>query len=311
MSNLREKAREVKSAGEAKRGEFQPTGVPLAVYDFWLSNSNSKKACAIKYGERKENFCHFWRIVAFWGPLRWLGRKAEQAFPFIAAALFITGLISFAIALFVVKDFWLVTLAGLGLTAGIAVLLLGFLSGISLALTPYLRRAYDLPKSKFMWTFFTLGLPASVPGYVITKTCQGIGWAFRNYPRQSWAVGAGLVTTSFFLSIGLTTGLSGMFVALGVVLGLFALVAATIITGVWISTYIEGKRELDRQKFDEFKVAYREEYGRDYVPPASKPSRIKAILRGIGDFIILIGQVVRVNKWKICPTVEIKTGSTY
>jgi hypothetical protein len=52
--------------------------------------------------------------------------------------------------------------------------------------------------------------------------------------------------------------------------------------------------------------------GKTDVPPwvamhEKKPSRVKRFFRGVGDFLVLLAQIVRVKKWKICPLVEIPT----
>lgn len=40
-------------------------------------------------------------------------------------------------------------------------------------------------------------------------------------------------------------------------------------------------------------------------PPSAFRRRIAAVLRVVRDFAVLVGQIIRVNKWKICPIVEL------
>lgn len=310
-TTYREKAREIKAAGEAKRGDFEPTGVPLRMYDYWLRQSNSKRARQIRWGDRTENFCHFWRVVAIWAPMRALLNAADKAFPFVLGAVVLAALVTFVWALFFADGFIL----GLGYTLVAVVIgalgIAGFLSGIALAIDADSRKTYDLPNGKFMWASVILAAPMAIPMYLIAKAIQGMMWAFSNHEKTSLAVTLGLFATFAFGSIGLAGGLSAMVLALAGTLTVGAVSIGLTMLFAWLSTYVEGKREIDKEKFNEFLTAYSEAHGKPYVAPARKPSKVKAFLRGAGDFIILIGQVVRVNKWKICPTVSIETKRYY
>jgi hypothetical protein len=66
----------------------------------------------------------------------------------------------------------------------------------------------------------------------------------------------------------------------------------------------EEKDEARREAFNNGEITYDEYIGR-HIPNKFEIAVAK-FFRGLGDFVILIGQVIRVNKWKICPTVEVK-----
>ena len=95
MSNFRTKARDIKQAAEAERGNFQPTGAPLRLYNYWLERTNSKRGIAVRLGVSRENFCHFWRVVAIWAPFMWFRQKADKV---VTHPVFIIGFVLAAVA---------------------------------------------------------------------------------------------------------------------------------------------------------------------------------------------------------------------
>lgn len=70
MSRLRSKAVDVKISGAAERRNWNPDpkSVHYKIYSWWLRSSG-------RYIEN-ENFCHYWRVVAIWAPLRWIRKPA-------------------------------------------------------------------------------------------------------------------------------------------------------------------------------------------------------------------------------------------
>lgn len=80
MSTLREKARKVKSKGAAARRDWSPApgSWMLRVYQWWLKETGKSIS--------QENFCHFWRVVLVWAPLRWLKKPLLGLFALAVAA---------------------------------------------------------------------------------------------------------------------------------------------------------------------------------------------------------------------------------
>jgi hypothetical protein len=76
---FRDKANEITAAGEARRGHFNPDAdsAHLKVYKWWVENSQA----GIK--PKRENFCHYWRVVVIWSPLFWLGLHLVDAVDWI------------------------------------------------------------------------------------------------------------------------------------------------------------------------------------------------------------------------------------
>src|SRR4051812_11756485 len=116
MSNLRTRASEIKAAGEAERGNFEPTGAPKRLYQYWLSHSTTSRADKVRTGLQRENFCHFWRVVAIWAPLMFLRRgvvkAAENRFVQIAVAIVLAVTFVYALTTLNGWDDFLWILAG-------------------------------------------------------------------------------------------------------------------------------------------------------------------------------------------------------
>lgn len=264
MSNLRSKAQEIRAAGEAERGNFTPHGVPKRMYQYWLANTNSVNGNRIRSGRRKENFCHFWRVVAIWAPLMFLADKGEK---FVTSK---AGIVSIALALLATLFFvvtstigWMDFLVGLGV--GIAVV-------------------------------------AGVMGLIVGGT-----WLHDNKPKVLERIFIGLVGVGV---LGLLTALvlDFGFIALAVVAGVIAGVAAFIFGVVMIGEWVSGVRAVAAEKREaEFDA---DDDHEAYQAPERKPlpawlQVIGNFFKGVGDFLVLSAQIVRVKKWKICPIVEV------
>lgn len=72
---FKDKADDIYAKGVERRGQFNPDpgSAHLKAYLWWVENS--------QLGEKpkRENFCHYWRVVLFWTPLIWLGFQAIAA----------------------------------------------------------------------------------------------------------------------------------------------------------------------------------------------------------------------------------------
>ena len=268
MSNFRERAAEIKAAGEAQRDDWTPHGVPKQIYDFWLENSRSLDAARLRRGSRQENFCHFWRVVAIWAPLLVLGHKLDSVLdskwlPPVGIAIVLVALLSVATAL-----------------DGLGIMLLVMAS--------------------------ILALIGIIVGFAF-----GMEWLMDHYP-------AGMKRVGKYSGIAALVGLAGLLIfgwlALTGYVGaiiLFALACAGVVFYVNldnISAWIQGRRELKRERMKDLAdedVDYFMEHG-EWPGMNKEPGRLSKFFSGVGDFLVLLAQVVRVNKWKICPIVNIK-----
>src|SRR6478736_2983863 len=297
--SLREKARAVKAKGEAQRGDFTPTGVPKRMYQYWWNEIPSKKR--FRLSERTQNFCHFWRVVAIWAPLMFLRRKAK-AFATNVITLTVVGiaLVAAAIyALITVDDLFLGILSAIGILIAIAVGVNGFVSGVSMAMDPEDRNLYDMPPKAWALPSMIIALPFGLLGFVATKVVNNWNHNWNRRLLKALGVLAGLAAIALYSVAWAVNWSTTLDVTLWVMAGL-ALAALCIFTAVKLEAYIEGKRELEREARAELIASMTIEEYDEYRRAVSEPGRVYKFFRGIGDFIILIAQVVRVNKWKIC-----------
>lgn len=266
MSNMREKAREIKAAGEAERGNFEPHGVPKRVYSYWLENSVSNKADAIGSGQRRENFCHFWRVVAIWAPLLWLGLEVVFTKTF-AVVLGLASLVALV---------WLLTvsptvLIGLGLILT-AVAAVAAVFGLFYLIDQYYPESWIPATKKVLTGLLIVAIAAGLIGLLVAAVID-FGWIVLAYI-------AGFIAGTVALIFGVAT----------------------------LSTFIEGRRALARKKHSDYldSLSYEEYLAyREQKNAPREPGKISKFFSGVGDFLVLAAQVVRVKKWKICPMVDI------
>lgn len=304
--SFRDKAREVKEAGVAERGNFAPSGVPLRIYKWWLKESSSKRARAIKYGSRKENFCHFWRVVALWAPLRAFWYGFLKASPWIGGLL---GLCAVGVLVWAATHaaFWLLIGQATLVVLGLALFAGGILGGISLGMSPAERNKNDMFPLVFAIPAVILCLPVGILTYLFTKAFYGYKNHLRAYDKPVLITALAALVSGVVLWVGLGAGWTALVTWLGVVALTLVVIAVAIFAGVKLSDYVSGRRALRRAAADQYVDEYFAKHGE--LPPVKvrKPSRIGKFFSGLGDFIILLAQVVRVNKWKICPIVEVET----
>jgi hypothetical protein len=297
--SLKEKTEEVVAEGEANRGVRTPTGVPKRIYDYWLRESNSTKASAIRSGYRKENFCHYWRVVAIWAPLMFLKHKTETLFENRA---FQIALVVLAVMLVVGLSLkYHSVLIALGLVVGGAValawLLLAGLAGIVSAEDGFNQSFEDEPvHQRIGWAL----APVAGLFYLGTKAVQKITPLAKQHPKSfSWTLAAlvtlGLAVLNF--ALGGVTAVAAYALTLAVIYGIYRL-------GLWGFPLLSDKIESAHDKRVAERVAYFEEHG-EY--PTREPGRIVRFFQAVGEFIVFVAQVIRVKKWKICPLVDINT----
>lgn len=305
--SLRTKAAEVKERGVQQRGNWTPPETAKKIYDYWLKESNSTKSHEIWSGKRKENFCHFWRCVAIWGPLFFLGNVIMDVGPWILGILGGVALVVAIIALVTIPGAWLMTLLGVGIASAAVLNVIGLCAGISLALTPEQRKAADLfQETKPALIFAATGLPASIAGY-------GLAWLVKgalklSETKQGGITLAALGGASVYGLIALFWGGQVMAFSLGLTAVAAAFVGGAIFTCVHLSDYVQGRRALAKEK------AYSQYADSDqpaptkYRPPSKFKLGMKRFFRTLGDVVVFVAQVVRVKKWGVCPLVEIDTG---
>lgn len=308
--SLREKAREVKAAGEAERGNFTPTGAPLRVYKYWASRT--------KNAPKNENFCHFWRVVAFWAPFMAFRNAFSAVTESLFTNVFVLGFL--AVALVVALLVLGITFAqfGTGLVLALVVLyaVVGLIIGAVYADEKYKVANYkpyidhnggedrsdepqvDTVVQKVAWvtglvSWFSYAI-AAVTLRLDKETKETIGGVI--------VIAALLVTAAGFVW--------ALFDVIGwwtpVAIAAFAAAVALFASGVIaLGNLAQALRRRSRDKAAKRPVVVKEVSEPTEPTAPREPGKVSKFFTGIADFLILIAQVARVNKWKICPIVTI------
>lgn len=315
---LRDRTNEVLEEGRARRGEFQPeTGsVPLRLYQYWAKHVKRWKI------PERENFCHYWRVVALWAPLMWVRRGFIRVFSSpITYAVLVTALIIVGLGVGLFKsDSVQQVLIGITASAWCTMGVIGAFWWLDVGKV----RSNSMDKSEkiFCWSCFAIALPVAL-------VCAAVFWPIRAaylFTTQRWtrkhdqylrqglfgtvilAAGVGFVAAMW--GVWDNHGLIGISIVMG---GIAALVMIAFAIPV-VADFIKGKRalaEARRAAAEQRRVDELLEMANNGVTPTAgkerKPSRIGKFFRGVGDMVIFTAQVIRVNKWKICPIVTIPT----
>lgn len=276
MNNLREKAREIKAAGEAERGNFTPTGAPKRLYRYWLDNSQSRKANAIICGSRRENFCHFWRVVVIWAPLLALGSGIARAINNKTGKVILGLAILTAFVLAVTSTGgWMTVLVSIGVAIGIVIAVLAVVFaglGIKALYRKYWNKAWNQTAEK-VFAFGAAGVLIGTLTSLLILAVSGFGW-----------------------------------ISLVVIAGILLAIAGIVYGIATLAEFISGKRALakaERERIVNEWINSGEDTPYPFAPVTREPGRLSKFFSGIADFLILASQIVRVKKWKICPMVEI------
>jgi hypothetical protein len=309
MVNFRKKSEQVYAQGALERGEFQPTGAPLKVYMYWHSRAKNPPA--------NENFCHFWRVVAIWAPLTAvrsvLARMAEKpltwlfVFALYAIGMLVLGAtVSWAFPAAFLAVPYLTIGAAIGGEAGKRNKRLGDIGG-----------GMKLP--------FWVTSPISVPAFYVSRYANSLTPAQSDAWTMVFGIGAALILVGVIalaiIAGAMDIGWAVLFYVFGIPLGIAALALGLMALGAGIEWLVQKHRvrskarrqaRLDkiraqREAFLTGKSDYDPYAVKQYVPSAFE-QKIANFFKGVGDFLSLAWNVVRVNKWKICPMVKIDSG---
>lgn len=116
MPKWQERTRAVRTQGEIARRDWnpQPGSVHLRMYQWWQERSKQG------YDRPRENFCHYWRVVVIWAPLRWLAPKLLVLLSVAAIAALVIGIFVYGSTFAFIAGIVLYGLFGLDVTAYVA-----------------------------------------------------------------------------------------------------------------------------------------------------------------------------------------------
>lgn len=305
--SLREKAQEVKAAGEAQRGNWEPPEFSKKVYRYWAERSNNVPA-------GRENLCHFGRVFFIWAPLMVLRRGVRSVFEneYVQA----TSLVLLAVALlaaivlgaFTSTEF-LAVLAGIGV---VAYSLIGVFTGTMLGNPTERAGMYE---NEVKWFKIVAGLtfPLSIPTYLVVHNFMKLSKSTRESVGVYSVLGvAGLAILGAAVLAVVELGKWGIALVVGLpLLGLAGYLLLPLLAD-WISGLRATMEVRSERK--------RREWLDSEPTPERTPTRfenwlgnafdavgdfLRAIGRGIGDVVIFAAQFTRAKKLKICPFVDI------
>jgi len=155
----------------------------------------------------------------------------------------------------------------------------------------------------FIGLLLVLGGALALAGLIVS-----IVFVVENYP-ESWKPLTGKITFGIFAAVVLAAAI-WLVTLLALEIHwwlLLAVVGAALVIGagwvgaVLLSDYLDGREEYIAEKRQE----YYDEHGE--FPPGKEAGKFKKFFLGLGDFLVLAGQFIRVKKWKFCPTVQVDT----
>ena len=297
--SFKDKAREVRDAGAAERGNYSPKAdsLPLRMYQSWANKRPHKVPT-------RENFCHYWRVVAIWAPLWAIWQPLEDFLNSKVGAILGASIVLLGFA-------GLLSLGGstawgvLGLIALTAYLLASVVLGVVSGAT-WGRRGNDFVAEEG-WRWNLIFFPSFLvfgPTVLIRK-----GWA---------KIPDGFKSVDEDLGFKVAMGVFGILIAALLVSGTIRWVwfvpvilgAVLVLIGIGVGlSFLADWLKLRHRKAVEARTTYQTDdfYGYERIVKVIEPSRVAKFFMAIGDFLNLAFQVVRVKKWKICPIVEIPT----
>ena len=297
--SFKEKAREVREAGAAERGNYSPKAgsLPLRMYRSWANKRPHKVPT-------RENFCHYWRVVAIWAPLWAIWKPLEDFLNSKVGAVLGASIVLLGFA-------GLLSLGGstawgvLGLIALTAYLLASVVLGVVSGAT-WGRKGNDFVAEEG-WRWNLIFFPSFLvfgPTFLIRKGWNKIPDGFKS-AGEDWIPRIAIVLGALAVVIFAVVVTFAWVWAVPVFLG-----AALVIIGIGVGlAFLADWLKLRHRKAVEARTTYVEEdyFGYVHTVKVVEPSRIAKFFMAIGDFLNLAFQVVRVKKWKICPIVEIPT----
>lgn len=301
MTDWGDKAREIHKRGMEERGDYSPRGFPLRVYNYWARTSG--------HAPRRENFCHYWRVVLIWGPLRFFFvNPAERALDAVAdfaktAVGVVTLLTAYAVVML------LLTVQGDGLWSLGLIVPYVMVGGVLTAVMMFDDEYGDLAFNTFT-PLGKLGIVLLSPVMLLTFLLLSPVKYWNNTMHRiaMWIVitiGAAAALGALFL-LGYAI-YSGYLLDILLVLGAGAALLAVVLGIGYLAEMMTARNRMKRDEEAKRLEAMTFDERLDYLRSLEErpPSKMREFFTAVGDLFRLVFQAVRVWKWKFCPTVTI------
>lgn len=261
MSRLRESAHQIARRANEARGEYKAQGWHYRLYRWWLAQT--------KRPETKDNFCHYWRVIAIWAPLLWLKQSLRRFFSRKSTWIVVTPVI---VALLVWLGVTYDDVAGalIALCSVLYVLLSVFVGIFAGGLAVDWRAGMDEDDDAvpwWVWLLLVVCAPASILGAVIGLIACMVG-AQRGRRFARWFVHARLVrgyisprlATVVLVYAGCVVAMTGWGMPIQFVLWLVAIpVAIAVIVPLGRMAVIRLGERLERRRDERRREATRQD----------------------------------------------------
>jgi type IV secretory pathway VirB2 component (pilin) len=322
MSQLRRSANEVREAGAAKRGRWNPEADSPAYlrYAWWVEQTGAEI--------EQENFCHYWRVALIWAPLR----KLTDKLAFLVKPLIHLGIVLAVLLVGCgvwelsqsIDSFWLKVGVGALVIVGLVWLAAGVVVALRV-LVPFIPDDSAQPLGpltrydKMLCSVVgVLTFPVFVAVAVLVALIVGLGWLYteRVVPRAfewlyeshftgskwfgwfrpGYALLAALVGLSFEYSwaLHMVQGMIGLTLIMG------AIVALSYSSSEYTERQASIREACDETEMDDITSE----------PVAPKRGRLDNALNVAVDFLTLVWWAIVAKKWRICPLVVLPTQPT-
>jgi ABC-type multidrug transport system fused ATPase/permease subunit len=282
MSRLRDKVAAHRRQGEERRGTYVPAvdGAPLRVYQWWHAKTGSTI--------ERDNFCHYWRVVIFWAPLLGIRLMVARLLEFKVAQVAVL-LLGFGATYMLCREL------GIGkavLTiAGLLYLIVGIFFGI----------IYQSDGRSYVGLLGRSPVSVQRIGYAVSPVAlcvRRVATLFKSAPMSR--LGDKLISVSLvMIALVLTAVIVGVLYAMYVEAWWYPLVFIAGLVGFFMLIFGGEKA---RKAWRDARTERRGTTGNN---DAARPRRIRAFMRAVLEFAQLAFEALRVEKWKICPLVEI------
>ncbi len=265
MSQLRQKIGEVRQAGAEKRRNWNPNSDSghYKMYRWWLRKSGKRI--------NRENFCHYWRVVFIWAPLRWIIKPLAIILGLSAAGGAVTGFVLFYDSIIGV------VLTIVAIVFGMCYIVLGvrvtgqFAAEFSDELNDFEWKWLDRKKDAFKAGMALLALPAVLAVTIFLITAGSIvafvvlleddykfystiiGWFTTTKASDHWSLSWIRPWLIFPIALITCSFIFGFYGPVLLALGIIAVVVSLVVgLSYWSDKHIENKKvRVQQQKVAE------------------------------------------------------------
>ena len=206
MSKWREKTKSVRAQGEIQRRDWNPApdSVHLRMYQWWQARSSRADDIS------RENFCHYWRVVMIWAPLRWVWPKLLILLGVAAVVALAVGIFVYGSSFAIIIGYVVAGLIYFVVSIDVTVYLYGKLRGRHPSASGSGLFSYDEIKPVYFAAIVLVTSPGIAVVSAIAATVAGIMYGIKAVRANRYVHASMLAIGRFFRAIG--KGIAAAFV---------------------------------------------------------------------------------------------------